>query len=66
MIGDGSPLSGHRVLVTGSGGGIGAATARALVERGALVAIYDADTDAAERTARALGEASQLSLLNFI
>ncbi len=48
-------LSGKVVVVTGGGRGIGAATARALVSRGALVAIGDVDLDTAERTAAELG-----------
>src|SRR5213080_4051423 len=48
-------LSGKVVVVTGGGRGIGAATARALVSRGAKVAIGDVDLDTAERPAADLG-----------
>lgn len=48
-------LAGRRLLITGAGAGIGAATARAAVALGARVAILDRDGPAAERTARALG-----------
>ncbi len=48
-------LSGKVVVVTGGGRGIGAATARLLVSRGARVAIGDVDLETAERTAAELG-----------
>jgi NAD(P)-dependent dehydrogenase (short-subunit alcohol dehydrogenase family) len=48
-------LSGKVVVITGGGRGIGAATARALVGRGARVAIGDVDLATAERTAQQLG-----------
>ncbi len=48
-------LQGKVVAITGGGRGIGAATARALVAKGAKVAIGDVDLDTAERTAAALG-----------
>jgi NAD(P)-dependent dehydrogenase (short-subunit alcohol dehydrogenase family) len=48
-------LSGKVVVVTGGGRGIGAATAKALVARGARVAIGDVDLETAERTASELG-----------
>lgn len=44
-------LAGRVVAITGAGRGIGAATARALVDEGARVAIGDIDLDAAEKTA---------------
>jgi NAD(P)-dependent dehydrogenase (short-subunit alcohol dehydrogenase family) len=47
-------LSGKVVVVTGGGRGIGAATAAALVRRGARVAIGDLDLDVAKQTAAAL------------
>lgn len=49
--------AGRRVLITGGGAGIGAATARLLVERGWRVALLDRDGAAAERTAKELGAA---------
>jgi NADP-dependent 3-hydroxy acid dehydrogenase YdfG len=48
-------LSGKVVVITGGGRGIGAATARALVVKGAKVAIGDVDLETAERTAAELG-----------
>lgn len=54
-------LAGRRILITGSGAGIGAATARAAVAAGARVAIFDRDGAAAERTAAALGPANALA-----
>jgi NADP-dependent 3-hydroxy acid dehydrogenase YdfG len=48
-------LNGKVVVITGGGRGIGAATARALVAKGAKVAIGDVDLDTAERTAQELG-----------
>ncbi len=48
-------LSGKVVVITGGGRGIGAATARALVAKGAKVAIGDVDLETAERTAEQLG-----------
>jgi len=43
------------VLVTGGGGAIGAAIARAFAREGAEVAVVDVDGDAARRTASAVG-----------
>lgn len=48
-------LHGKVVVITGGGRGIGAATARALVAKGAKVAIGDVDPDTAQRTASELG-----------
>src|SRR4051794_2018357 len=48
-------LTGKVVVITGGGRGIGAATAKALVARGARVAIGDVDLATAERTAAELG-----------
>jgi NAD(P)-dependent dehydrogenase (short-subunit alcohol dehydrogenase family) len=48
-------LTGKVVVITGGGRGIGAATAKALVARGARVAIGDVDLPTAERTAAELG-----------
>lgn len=44
-------LDGHRVILTGGGAGIGAATARLLAERGAQVAILDRAIDNARAVA---------------
>ena len=48
-------LEGRRALVTGAASGIGAATARALASRGALVTIADLDAEGAQRLAAELG-----------
>jgi NAD(P)-dependent dehydrogenase (short-subunit alcohol dehydrogenase family) len=45
-------------VITGGAGGIGAATAERLVERGYAVLLVDRDADAAEAAARAIGEAA--------
>jgi 2-hydroxycyclohexanecarboxyl-CoA dehydrogenase len=44
-------LSGKTVIVTGGGGGIGGATCRRFAAEGAVVAVFDIDLAAAERTA---------------
>lgn len=49
------PTTDRRVFITGGGGGIGAATARMLASRGWLVALFDRDGPAAERTAADIG-----------
>ena len=51
-------LDGIGALVTGGASGLGAATAAALVERGARVAIADLDGDRAEKRAAELGDAA--------
>ena len=48
-------LTGHRVIVTGGGAGIGAATARLLASQGAQVAVLDRSADAATAVAEELG-----------
>jgi NADP-dependent 3-hydroxy acid dehydrogenase YdfG len=48
-------IHGKVVAITGAGRGIGRATAKALIQRGAVVAIGDRDLDTAERTAAELG-----------
>ncbi|MEM9379619.1 MAG: SDR family oxidoreductase [Planctomycetota bacterium] len=52
---DGKALEGKRALVTGGSGGIGLATARALVRHGASVAISGRDAGALEAAASELG-----------
>jgi len=55
-------LRDRRILITGAGAGIGAATARAAIELGARVAILDRDASAADATARALGDEKALAI----
>ena len=55
-------LADRRILITGAGAGIGATTARLLVERGALIAILDRDGAAAQATAAGLGEGRGLAV----
>jgi NAD(P)-dependent dehydrogenase (short-subunit alcohol dehydrogenase family) len=50
-----SDLAGHRVIITGGGAGIGAATARLLAARGAQVAVLDRSADAGAAIAEELG-----------
>jgi NAD(P)-dependent dehydrogenase (short-subunit alcohol dehydrogenase family) len=49
-------LQGKVAIVTGGGGGIGAAVARRLVSEGAKVTVADIDVAAARRAAESLGE----------
>lgn len=51
-------LKGAGVLISGGASGLGAATARALVERGARVALADLDADRANALADELGDAA--------
>ena len=48
-------VKGIAAVVTGAASGLGEATARALAERGAKVALFDRDADKGEKIARALG-----------
>src|SRR5712691_38925 len=52
----GTELRDHRVLITGSGTGIGATTARAITERGGRVAVFDLNGSAAKQMAQSLGD----------
>jgi rhamnose utilization protein RhaD (predicted bifunctional aldolase and dehydrogenase)/NAD(P)-dependent dehydrogenase (short-subunit alcohol dehydrogenase family) len=49
------PLTGQVVAITGAGGAIGAATARAFAKAGAEVALLDLDENAARRVANEIG-----------
>lgn len=49
-----NPFTGRRILITGAGAGIGAATSRLLVARGARIAILDRDGSAARGMANSL------------
>jgi meso-butanediol dehydrogenase/(S,S)-butanediol dehydrogenase/diacetyl reductase len=51
-----SELNGNRALVTGGAQGIGRAIAHALARSGVKVAIADLDGQAAQRTAKEIGE----------
>lgn len=50
-------LQGRSALVTGAGGGIGAAVAERLASEGVAVAVLDRDGDAAQKVADAIGAA---------
>ena len=50
-------MAGRRALITGGGGGIGAATARVFVQEGAAVLLVDANAQALARTQAALLQA---------
>jgi rhamnose utilization protein RhaD (predicted bifunctional aldolase and dehydrogenase)/NAD(P)-dependent dehydrogenase (short-subunit alcohol dehydrogenase family) len=52
------PLAGQIAVVTGAGGAIGAATARAFASAGAEVALLDLDEKAAQAQAKAIGGAA--------
>ncbi|OHC75809.1 MAG: short-chain dehydrogenase [Rhodospirillales bacterium RIFCSPLOWO2_12_FULL_58_28] len=49
------PFAGYVAAITGGGGVIGAAVAKAFVAEGAAVAVLDLDEDAAKATAKAIG-----------
>ncbi|ATU90845.1 3-hydroxyacyl-CoA dehydrogenase [Phyllobacterium zundukense] len=48
-------IQGQTAIVTGGGSGLGAATARALVEKGAKVALFDINLEAAQKLADEIG-----------
>lgn len=48
-------VQGQTAIVTGGGSGLGAATARALAEKGAKVALFDINIDAAQKVANDIG-----------
>ncbi len=52
------PLAGQVAVITGAGGAIGSATAKAFAAAGAEVALLDLDEAAAQATARAIGAAA--------
>ena len=52
------PLAGQVAVITGGGGAIGAATARAFAQAGAEVALLDLDCEAARTKATAIGSAA--------
>src|SRR6185295_14627619 len=49
------PLAGQIAVITGAGGAIGGATARAFAQAGAEVALFDIDVAAATKQAKAVG-----------
>src|SRR5215212_3893330 len=55
-------LSGKVALVTGAARGIGFATAKALVARGASVVVVDLDADAAQRAASEIHDTRAIGL----
>ncbi len=61
MTDDASRLQNSSALVTGGASGLGRATARALLDRGAQVVLLDRDEDRGRALARALGDAAQFS-----
>jgi rhamnose utilization protein RhaD (predicted bifunctional aldolase and dehydrogenase)/NAD(P)-dependent dehydrogenase (short-subunit alcohol dehydrogenase family) len=52
------PLAGQIAAITGAGGAIGAATARAFAQAGAEIALLDVDAGAAAKNAKAIGGAA--------
>ena len=52
------PLAGQVAAITGAGGAIGAATARAFADAGAEIALLDVEADAAAKGAKAIGGAA--------
>ncbi|OBK18926.1 SDR family NAD(P)-dependent oxidoreductase [Mycobacterium asiaticum] len=58
MVNSARLLADRVAVVTGGGGGIGAATARLFAEHGARVVIADVNTNRAEQTAAEIGESA--------
>lgn len=54
-------LQGQRAVVTGGGSGIGRATARRMVEEGAVVSIIDIDADKAHEAAEEIGASAHVA-----
>ncbi|MFF3380429.1 SDR family NAD(P)-dependent oxidoreductase [Streptomyces sp. NPDC002680] len=57
-------LDGRAALVTGAGGGIGAAVAKAFADAGAKVLVTDIDEQAAKTTAEAIGARAEYRVLD--
>ncbi|GAB3002853.1 SDR family oxidoreductase [Amycolatopsis acidiphila] len=57
-------LDNRSALVTGAGGGIGAAVARAFADAGARVLVTDIDEQAAKATAESIGDAAEYRALD--
>ncbi|MFC8661326.1 SDR family NAD(P)-dependent oxidoreductase [Streptomyces sp. NPDC057199] len=57
-------LDGRAALVTGAGGGIGAAVAKAFADAGAKVLVTDIDEQAAKTTAEAIGAQAEYRVLD--
>ncbi|MDB5883616.1 MAG: short-chain dehydrogenase, partial [Ramlibacter sp.] len=55
-LAQGARLAGKVALITGGGGGIGAATAALFCAEGASVMLVDMDGEALERTAKSIRE----------
>jgi 3-oxoacyl-[acyl-carrier protein] reductase len=53
-----SSLSGHAVIVTGGGSGIGAAVCRTVARAGAAVGVWDIAVDDAQKVAEEIGAAA--------